>query len=407
MPAAAPTIDFDVRRHFPLLERRIDGRPIIYLDSAATGLKPRAVLDAEAAYSRQYSANVHRGKHALSEEASEAYEGGRRRIAMRLGVQPRHVIFVRGATEGLNMVARGLRLERGDTVLLPIGEHHSNIVPWMREASVHWLEAHPCEPLDVEAVIRAIEATRPRVLSFAHASSVTGAIHPVREICAAARERGVLTCIDASQSAPHLRIDVAEIGCDFLTFSGHKCLGPTGIGVLTGTQSALAGLDPLLLGGGCIDRVTETGFTLKELPYRLEAGTPNISGAIGLAAALDFLHDIGFDTIGRHQGDLADALADALPRRNGLVLMSAASPRLALGSLGIVSNRVKPDDVAVALSMSYGIMVRSGFHCAHPLFDRFGHANGALRASASIYNTAEEVHYFGEALGRILRLFGE
>jgi cysteine desulfurase/selenocysteine lyase len=261
--------------------------------------------------------------------------------------------------------------------------------------------------MTVETVVSEIDEKRPRVLAFACASSVTGAVHDMARICRAARERGVLTCVDASQAAPHFGLNVPEIGCDFLTFSGHKLLAPTGIGVLTGKPDSLSALEPLMIGGGSIDRVTESGFTLKEVPYRLEAGTPNVSGALGLAAAVEFLERISLRTIGAHQAQLARTLYETLRSTPGIeMLMSSTEPRLALGSIAIPAGRVSPDDLAVALSDSYGIMVRSGFHCAHPLFDRFGHSHGALRASAYVYNTASDIEAFGEALRKLLRFFG-
>jgi cysteine desulfurase / selenocysteine lyase len=398
--------ELEIRDEFPLLDRQLDGRPLIYLDSAATSLKPRCVLAAEKSYATTYTANVHRGKHALSEEASVAFDAARRRVAAFLNAGPKSVVFVRGATEGINLVARGLRLSKEDKVLIPVGEHHSNIVPWMREASVVWLQKNPTEPLTADVVGDEIERHRPLVLALAYASNVTGAVHSIEEICRVARQCGVLTCIDASQAAPHFAIDVTRIDCDFLTFSGHKTLGPTGIGVLTGRAEALEALAPLVLGGGCIERVTEQGFTLKELPYRLEAGTPNISGAIGLAAALDFLEEVGFANIFAHQSELARILHHRLSETAGIrILMSESEPRLALASIAVPSGRIGPDELAVALSTSYAIMVRSGFHCAHPLFDRFGDPAGAVRASAYIYNTHAEIDAFAEALSKILRFY--
>lgn len=249
----------------------------------------------------------------------------------------------------------------------------------------------------------AIERHRPKVLALAHASNVTGVVNPIEEICSVARQAGVLTCIDISQSVPHWRLSVPEIGCDYLAFSGHKMLAPTGTGVLAGRTEALERLEPLCLGGGCVDLVSRSGYVLKELPYRLEAGTPNISGALGLAAAVDYLDTVGFDAIDRHRRGLADLMEDVLGSE-GLpgVLMASSEPRLPLASFA-VQGAMSPEQLAAALSEGFGIMVRAGFHCAHPLFDELGLGAGAIRASAYLYNTPDEIECLGRALHLLCR----
>lgn len=402
--SAGQVMDIGIRQDFPVLRRRFAGRPIIYLDSAATSLKPQSVLDKESRYSTDFTANVHRGKHLLSEEASEAYETARRKIAAFLFVPPPAVSFVRNATEAINLVARGLGLAKSDKILLPIGEHHSNILPWMREAAPVWLDHDPQEPLDPAQVAQALEREKPRLLAFSAASNVTGVVNPSADICRLARERGVLTCIDASQLVPHERIDVSALGCDYLAFSGHKMLAPTGIGILTGGLAALERLEPLLLGGGAVEKVTRTGYSLRALPYRLEAGTPNISGALGLAAAIDYLQGVGFERIHAHQQRLAEALRDALGDIKGCrPVMARRQPHIPVGALFTPSQHFNLDDVAVSLSENFGIMARSGFFCAHPLAERLGISGNMLRASLYIYNTEEEVGHFLAAMRTIMR----
>ena len=388
---------------FPLLNRRLDGKRISYLDSAATALKPRAVLEAEAAYSTQFTANIHRGKHALSEEASAAYEASRARVARLLNADPHEVVFVRNTTEALNLVSRGLKLSPDDVVLVPTCEHHSNIVPWMRAARVEWLEASPLEPLNPEAVARAIEQHRPKVLAFAHASNLTGLVQPAAALCRLARERGVLSVVDGAQSVPHLLVDVEAIGCDFLAFSGHKMLGPTGVGVLFGRGAALERLDPLMVGGGVVNRVTRTGFTLKDVPYRFEAGTPAVSGALGLRAAIDYLTTLGKEEVLAHDRALADVLSEVLEGMPGVrTLLARPGEGLAIATLIPSSARITADHLALVLSDSHQMMVRSGFHCAHPCFDELGVTQGSLRVSAYVYTTEEELRQFGDVLRSLL-----
>jgi cysteine desulfurase/selenocysteine lyase len=392
-----------IRADFPLLQRKLDGKPVVYLDSGATALKPRAVLDAERLYGTDLTANVHRGKHALSEEASAAFERARRRIARFVGADPECVIFTRNTTESLNLVAAGLKLSREDKVLVPVGEHHSNFVPWLHHATLVPLDADVTQPLDPAQVAAAIAQHRPKVLALSLASNVSGVVHPVADVCRRARAAGVLTVVDAAQGAPHLPIDLAALDCDFLAFSGHKVLGPTGIGVLTGRAEQLERLVPLNVGGGTVDRVTRTGFTLKRLPHRLEAGTPHISGVLGLEAAVDYLEGVGFDVLEKHERRLADVLEQTLADLPGArVVMARAAPRLAIACVAPLAARVSPDHLARALSDGHQVLVRSGFFCAHPAFDQLGLGAGAVRASAYLYNTEEEVLRFGAALRGLL-----
>ena len=373
-----------LRADFPVLSRTIDGQPLLYLDSAATALKPTAVIRDERAYSELYTANIHRGRHLLSEEASTAYEAVRQRAARFLNASPSSIVFVKNATEGLNLVARGLGLQKSDRVLTSVAEHHSNLVPWMRQANVCFIERDPLQPLTTDAVRQALDTFRPRVLTLGHASNVTGVIEPIAEICALARSQGVMVVVDASQSAPHLPLDVQALGCDFLALSGHKMLGPTGTGVLWGRYELLDKLEPLVLGGGTVQRVTAQGYELKALPHRLEAGTPNVAGVIGLGTAMGYLQDLGFDAIAAHEEALANHMEEELARIPGLrVIMSRPKPRLALAQIAPVSQHISPDELASMLSDTHNIMVRSGYHCAHPLFDRLGLGQGAHRPTST------------------------
>lgn len=396
----------DVRGRFPALSRRFGGRPLVYLDSAATALKPDVVIEAERRFLESGAGNIHRGKHALSEEASEAWERARDRVASFLNAgSAAEVVFVRNTTEALNVVAHGLRLGRHDEVVACPLEHHSNLLPWMARAQVVFCEATPFEPVRVEAVERALTPAS-RVLVIGHASNVTGLVQPVADLCRFARERGLVSVVDAAQSAAHLRLDVQALGCDALAFSGHKLYGPTGIGVLWGRQELLERLEPLLFGGGMVDRVTRQGFTLRRLPHRLEAGTPHVSGAVGLAAALDFLDEVGRDEVATHAAALADELVARVGSVPGLrALHARAQPRLPIITFALDGLRLSADEVAVALSDRAGVMVRSGFHCAHPLFASVGLDAATFRASGALYTTSAELDAFAEALERVLRPF--
>ncbi len=378
-----------VRDQFPLLKRKFDGQLVTYLDSAATSLKPQSVIDIERLYEETVGANIHRGKHALSEEASYLYENARKQVGLFLGAEPSNIVFVRGTTEALNMVAAGLGLSKSDSVLTLRSEHHSNLVPWMSRATVDCLANDPCVPFSAAELKAALEKKKYRVFTVAHGSNVTGVVNPIADLCRIAREAGVISVVDAAQTAPHVPIDVNEWGCDFLCLSGHKMLGPTGVGVLYGRTERLEALEPAQLGGGTVDLVTTAGFTLKGVPARLEAGTPNISGVIGLGAAAAWLTDLGLDEVGRYDAQLTAALREGvagLPKCE--VLMARRDPCLAIAT--IVPRGMAADHVARILSEGPKIMVRSGFFCAHPLFDALGLPAG-LRISAYLYNRAEEV----------------
>jgi cysteine desulfurase/selenocysteine lyase len=397
----------DVRGDFPLLERRVDGKALTYLDSAATALKPRTVIEAQRAYETEFTANIHRGKHLLSQEASSAYERARQILATWLETDPATVVFTLNATDALNLVAEGLSLSKQDRVVTTINEHHSNLVPWMARAQAHLFKSAPDLPLSVDAFLAFVEQHQPRVVALAHASNVSGVIHPVREICERLRDLGIISVVDAAQSAPHVPLRPESLSCDFLALSGHKMLGPAGTGLLWGRPERLEALRPTRFGGGTVDRVTAEGFTLKGLPYRLEGGTPNISGAIGLGAAAEYLDALGWDALRSHERGLADALERALKRVPGVrVVQSRERDRLAVATVIPLSSHVHPDHLARVLSEGHQTLVRSGFFCAHPLFDGLMAEQGGLRLSAYVYNTVDEIDAACDALRRAMERLG-
>jgi cysteine desulfurase/selenocysteine lyase len=396
-----------VRDDFPLLRRKIDGVGIAYLDSAATALKPTSVLAAETAYLTEYTANVHRGHSALGDEASFAYEAARRKIAAFIGAQPATVVFTPNTSYGIAAIAAGLGLSPHDKVLCSSNSHHATMLPWLRRHQVAFLDGDPLLPIDPDHVQRMLKELRPKVVSIGWASNVTGVINPVAQICRLAREYGALSVVDAAQAAPHLPIDVESVGCDFLTFSAHKMLGPTGIGVMHGRRELLERLEPLVVSGGSVDRVLRDGYTLKRSPQRFEPGTPHISGAIGFGAAVEYLERLGFEAIQQHEHRLRTAMSEFFSDLPGVRVLSApsGSPGLAIASVVPTEVDIHSDALCQILSESYKVMTRSGFHCAHPLFDGQGFQRGAVRLSAYIYNTVEEVRRAGDALRTTLRRF--
>ena len=395
----------DVRARFPILQRTVNGCPLVYCDSAATSLTPIDVLDAEANFYRTIGANVHRGSHTLAVEASEAYERARKQVASFIGALDNEIVFTSNATAAINTVAAGLPLRAEDETVASINEHHSALLPFMRRGGLRMFEATPTQPLEPDAVFSHF-TSRTKVLVVSHASNVTGVVNPVQAICQGARERGVVTLVDASQSAGHSRLDVNALGCDFLAFSGHKLLGPTGIGVLYGRSEALATLTPRDVGGGAVHHVTRTGFRWNNPPANLEAGTPNIAGAIGLAEATRFLERLGWDSIETHHRSLLNAAWSRLSELPEVVLLgshrASSLPTISMSFPGVPMN---VDTFGATLSDRYGIMVRSGLHCAHPMFEGLQLRDGVLRASLYVYNTLAEVEHLCASLREILRAF--
>jgi cysteine desulfurase / selenocysteine lyase len=403
-----------VRADFPILTQPFHGRPLVYLDSAATSQKPTPVIESESRYYRDENANVHRGVYALSVEATEAYEAARERVARFLHAKSAdEIVFVRGTTEAINLVATSLGrgyLHRGDRVLATVMEHHSNIVPW------HFLRDHPGIELDffdiddegrlrLDELDRRLDA-RTKVVTLTHVSNVLGTVNPVREVAERAHAAGALVVVDAAQSAPHRPIDVHALGADFVAFSGHKTLGPMGIGVLWGRTDLLSSLPPCMGGGEMIREVHQDRVSYRDAPARFEAGTPNVAGAIGLAAALDYLEGVGWDGLRDHDRHLQDRLIRAVRDRLGDRLRyfgpKEARDREAVFSFALEG--AHPHDIASLLDAE-GICVRAGHHCAQPLMERLG-VPALTRASPYLYNTDEEIDRLVDALEKVAKLFG-
>lgn len=398
-----------LRNDFPILQETVNGKPLIYLDNAASSQKPRAVLDAIQTFYTRQNANVHRGVHELSNRATDVYEGARTRAAAFLNASsPSEIIFTRGTTEGINLVAQTWALEQlkpGDTILLTELEHHSNLVPWQLVARRSGAKlafvpvTNDTGELDLDALDRLL-ATHPKLFAFTHISNSMAVVNPAADFCARARRQGVLTVVDAAQSAGHLPIDVQAIGCDFLACSGHKICAPTGIGILYGRRELLESLPPYQGGGEMISQVGFHSATYNHPPHRFEAGTPHIAGAAGLHAALDYLDHIGRQHIFGHDQTLATSLADQLREIPGIRIFGPKSNRAGLVSF------VLPDthalDVAT-LADQQGVALRAGHHCNQPLLSKLG-VPATLRASVYFYNTQDEINRFLEILHRIRKL---
>ncbi|HEY3359555.1 MAG TPA: cysteine desulfurase [Polyangia bacterium] len=395
-----------VRPHFPVLERVVGGRPLVYFDNAASALKPRPVIDAVSTYLACCSANIHRGRHLLSEEASELYEASRDKVARFFNAQRSGVIFVRGATEAINVVAAGMRLRPADNVVGTVLEHHSNILPWRCRCEYRGAPLTPAGLPDLAAAEALIDE-QTRLVTVTGGSNVTGVAVPVRPWADMAHRHGLPLLVDAAQAASHGRCDVHQYDCDFFAASGHKMCGPTGIGVLIGKETWLERLDPIPLGGGSVSLVRpDFSYELRDLPWRLEAGTPNIAGAIGLGAAVDYLEAIGVERIERRNRELRRCLDEQVAGIPGLVTLRPApgADRTCIVAVADAAQRLAPDYFSRVLSDSFGIMVRGGHHCAHPLHAHFG-LPGSLRLSLQFYNTEEEIAYVSEALRQTIRMF--
>jgi cysteine desulfurase/selenocysteine lyase len=402
-------IPFDVHRvrsDFPLLARNVANRPIVYFDNAATALKPRQVVAALRRHYEHSTSNIHRGRHLLSQEASNDFEAARERVARAIGASASEVVFVRGATEGVNLVADGMRLDPADNVVGTELEHHSNILPWRSRCEYKLSTLLPSGLPDVDSAARLID-DRTRALVVSHCSNVTGAYVPLEPWVALARAKRVPILVDAAQSAAHRALDVVAMDCDFMVLSGHKMCGPVGAGVLYGKSDRLEMLEPRMLGGGTVSIVRADGsYVLRELPWRLEAGTPDIAAVIALGAAFDYLSTVGRDAIERHLVELRRALERHVVSLPGFKFLAPWSDVAApIVSLVEESGTFPPDYLSRMLSDTYGIMTRSGHHCAHPLHERLGF-NGSLRVSLQMYNTEEEVLYLRDALIRLQRMTG-
>jgi cysteine desulfurase/selenocysteine lyase len=398
-------MDERIRDDFPILRRHEHGKPLVYLDSAATSMKPSAVIEAEADFYRKSYANVRRGVYELAAEATDLYEGARAKVASFIGAGPDEVVFTRGTTEALNLVAWGLgetHVDPGDEVLVTEMEHHANLLPWQemaRRQGAHLRAVTVTQDgeLDRDDLRRKL-SPRTKVLALAHVSNVLGTVNPVAEVAAEAHRVGARVVVDAAQSVPHLPVDVRELGADLVAFSGHKMLGPTGIGVLWGRNNLLAELPPLLTGGEMVREVWLNWATWDDPPARFEGGTPPIAQAVGLGAAVDYLRAIGMDEVRRHGEELTALALDGLLGRPHVTVYGPRDPtaRGALVSFALAG--IHPHDVATLLDQE-GIAIRAGHHCAQPLHRRFG-IPASCRASFQVYTTPDEVERFLAALDR-------
>jgi cysteine desulfurase/selenocysteine lyase len=391
------------RADFPILSRVVNGAPLIYLDSAASSQKPRQVIEAVTSYYERSHANVHRSIHTLGEEATELYEGARDAVRSFVGARSREeIIFTRGTTEAINLVAQcvGRTLRPGDEIIVTEMEHHSNLIPWQMACRDHGavLKAVPVIGegfLDMEAFARLL-SSRTRVVAAAHVSNVLGTINPVMEIVRRSHEAGALVLLDGAQGAPHLPLDLAAMGADFYVFSGHKMLGPTGIGVLYGRREILETLEPTWGGGEMIKEVWIDHAQWNDLPWRFEPGTPPIAGAVGLRAAVEYLGKLGMERVAAHERDLTARCLDALSRIDGVTIYGPRNPEIKGAVVAFNVEGLHPHDGAAFLD-EHGIAVRAGHHCAQPLMKHFGIA-GTLRASFSVYNTPAEVERLAAAV---------
>jgi cysteine desulfurase/selenocysteine lyase len=409
---ARDTAAFDVhavRRQFPVLARMVHGKPLCYFDNGASAQRPLSVIDAVDDYERHHHANIHRGVHTLSQEATALYESARDRLVKFINARSRHeIVFVRGTTEAINLVAQSYgrpTLRPGDEVLITHLEHHANIVPWQMlcEQTGARLVVAPMDArgeVHAEAV-EALMTPRTRILAFAHVSNALGTILPVRRLIAAAKARGIVTLIDGAQAVPHLSVDVQALGCDFYAFSGHKLFGPTGIGVLYGREALLDRMPPWQGGGDMILSVSFDKTTYNALPYKFEAGTPNISGAIGLGAAVDFLQSLDLAAVHAHEHALLEYATSKLGQIDGLSIVGTARDKASLVSFVVAG--VHPHDLGTILDED-GIAVRTGHHCAMPVMEFFK-LPATARASFALYNTFEEIDRLAAAIPRAIALF--
>src|SRR5690625_1663374 len=413
-----------LRADFPVLQRQgRSGRPVVYLDSAATAQKPQVVIDAEVDFYEKRNAAVHRGAHQLAEEATDAFESAREGIAEFVGAASDEIVFTRNATEGINVIATAIgnaslgrggagadryRLKPGDELIVTEAEHHANLVPWQELAArtgaqLKWIGITDHGRLATDE-LQTVVTDRTRIIAFTHASNVLGAVTDVTPFVEAARSVGAITVLDACQSAPHIPLDFARLGVDFAVLSGHKVYGPTGIGVLYGRREMLADLPPAVFGGSMVELVTMTEATFMAPPQRFEAGTPVVAQAVGLHAAVQYLTDIGMDAVARHEQELADYL---LPRLGDIPHVTIIGPRESRDRLAVVAfdlAQIHPHDVGQILD-DQGIAVRVGHHCAQPVHRRFALA-ATTRVSAGVHTTIEELDEFLTALARVRSFFG-
>lgn len=398
-----------VRKDFPILNQIVNDEPLVYLDNAATTQKPTQVLEAIAAYYAKDNANVHRGVHTLAERATAAYEAARERVRSFIhAASTKEVLFTRGTTTGLNWVARYAEsvLQPGDEVLISVMEHHSNTIPWQeacKKTGARLIYAYLKDGMLDLADFRSKLTEKTRFVALAHVSNVLGVVNPIKEIAELVHQANALLVVDGAQSVPHMKIDVQDLDVDFFAFSGHKMLGPTGIGVLYGKEELLEQMSPVEFGGEMIDFVYEQEATWKELPWKFEAGTPNIAGAIGLAVAIDYLDKIGMETVHQYEQELIAYVFPKLQAVEGLTIYGSEDLTQRSGVISFNLAGLHPHDVATALDYE-GVAVRAGHHCAQPLLSYLGVA-ATVRASFYLYNTKADCDKLVEALQKIKEFF--
>jgi len=405
----SPVFDVEnIREMFPILSRKLNDKTLVYLDNAATSQKPQVVIDALSNYYSHYNANIHRGIHTLAEEATAAYESTRVTVKSFINAAfPEEIIFTRGATEGINLVAYTWgrkNIRAGDEIIISGMEHHSNIVPWQilceeRKSILKIIPVTDSGELDMEAY-KNLLSSKTKLVSVVHVSNSLGTINPVKEIIDSAHRVGAIVMIDGAQSTVHLDIDVQELNCDFFAFSGHKVYGPTGVGVLYGKKDLLQSMPPFMGGGEMIKEVTFEKTTYADLPYKYEAGTPNIADTVALKSALDFINETGKDAIRKHENDLLQYATSQLEALPGLTIIGTAEEKVSVVSF-VIAN-IHPQDIGVLLD-NQGIAVRTGHHCTQPLMARFG-IPGTVRASFAMYNTKEEIDRLVNGLQKAIKM---
>ena len=398
-----------IRQDFPLLRQHVYGKPLVYLDNAATSQKPQVVLDTLKHYYTAQNSNIHRGVHHLSQQATDAYEDARRKVQRFLNARDwKEIVFVRGTTEGINLIAQTFgrqHVRSGDEVLISTLEHHSNIVPWQilcqqQGARLRIIPINDRGEILLEEY-GSLLRERTRLVAITHVSNALGTINPVRDMIRMARQRDIPVLVDGAQAAPHMKVDVQQLGCDFYTFSGHKIYGPTGIGVLYGRSKWLESLPPYQVGGEMIRSVTFEKTTYNTVPHKFEAGTPNIAGSIGLGAAIDYLNRLGLQKVTTYESELLEYATETLSRIPGLRLIGTARDKASLVSFTL--GDVHPHDIGTILDQE-GIAVRTGHHCAQPVMERFG-VPATARASLAFYNTWQEIDRLAQALQKVAKVF--
>ena len=407
---ASTSLPDRIRRDFPVLQREVHGKPLVYLDNAASAQKPLAVIEGQREYLSNYHANIHRGAHHLAQLATEAYEGARNALAKHIGAaHSEEIIFTSGSTDAINLVAHSWgrsNLKEGDVILVTQMEHHANIVPWQMVCEATGARIEPVNvledgSLDIENLHSLLKLHRPKLVAVVHASNTLGTINPIKEVCNAAAAAGALALVDGSQALPHMAIDVQDLGCDFYVATAHKAYGPTGIGFLWGKKDRLNAMPPWRGGGEMIQRVSFDGTTYNSLPHKFEAGTPHISGGIAFGIALDWMNGIGMDTIAAHEAGLVSHAHDALGTLKGVRIIGTAPHKV--GVVSLVAEGIHPYDMGTLLD-GQGIAVRTGHHCTEPLMDHFGLESGTLRMSFAAYTTTREIDVAVAGLARALAM---